>query len=48
LTISAIGRVAKQPELKFCAVNLEKVITASDPTQTLSGRLLRLSLPQHS
>jgi hypothetical protein len=24
LTISAIGRVAKQPELKFCAVNLEK------------------------
>jgi ferredoxin-nitrate reductase len=26
LTISAIGRVAKQPELKFCAVNLEKVV----------------------
>jgi ferredoxin-nitrate reductase len=25
LTIAAIGRVAKQPELKFCAVNLEKV-----------------------
>ena len=25
LTISATGRVAKQPELKFCAVNLEKV-----------------------
>jgi hypothetical protein len=25
LTISAIGRVAKQPELKFCAVNLEKI-----------------------
>ena len=25
LTISAIGRVAKQPELKFCAVNMEKV-----------------------
>lgn len=25
LTISAIGRLAKQPELKFCAVNLEKV-----------------------
>jgi ferredoxin-nitrate reductase len=24
LTISAIGRIAKQPELKFCAVNLEK------------------------
>jgi ferredoxin-nitrate reductase len=28
LTISAIGRVAKQPELKFCAVNLEKVPAA--------------------
>jgi hypothetical protein len=27
LTISAIGRVAKQPELKFCAVSLEKVPT---------------------
>jgi ferredoxin-nitrate reductase len=25
LTISAIGRVAKQPELKFCAVNIERV-----------------------
>jgi ferredoxin-nitrate reductase len=25
LTICAIGRVAKQPELKFCAVHLEKV-----------------------
>jgi len=25
LTISAIGRVAKQPELKFCAVSLERV-----------------------
>src|SRR5205814_8416750 len=25
LTISAIGRVAKQPELKFCAVSLEKI-----------------------
>ncbi len=25
LTISAIGRIAKQPELKFCAVSLEKV-----------------------
>jgi ferredoxin-nitrate reductase len=25
LTISAIGRVAKQPELKYCAVNIEKV-----------------------
>jgi len=28
LTISAIGRVAKQPELKFCAVNLEKIPAA--------------------
>jgi ferredoxin-nitrate reductase len=26
LTISAIGRVAKQPELKFCAVTIEKVL----------------------
>jgi ferredoxin-nitrate reductase len=26
LTISAIGRVAKQPELKFCAVLVEKVL----------------------
>jgi anaerobic selenocysteine-containing dehydrogenase len=25
LTISAIGRVAKQPELKYCAVNVEKI-----------------------
>ena len=25
LTISAIGRVAKQPELKFCAISLEKI-----------------------
>jgi ferredoxin-nitrate reductase len=25
LTISAIGRVAKQPELKYCAINLERV-----------------------
>jgi ferredoxin-nitrate reductase len=25
LTISAIGRVAKQPELKFCAIALEKI-----------------------
>ncbi|MCI0682654.1 MAG: nitrate reductase [Gemmataceae bacterium] len=32
LTISALGRVAKQPELKFCAVNLEKVAPASRST----------------
>jgi anaerobic selenocysteine-containing dehydrogenase len=25
LTISATGRIAKQPELKFCAVQLEKL-----------------------
>jgi ferredoxin-nitrate reductase len=31
LTISAIGRVAKQPELKFCAVNLEKVPAPREP-----------------
>jgi len=29
LTISAIGRVAKQPELKFCAINLEKVASGA-------------------
>lgn len=32
LTISAIGRVAKQPELKFCAVALEKVAAAKPET----------------
>jgi ferredoxin-nitrate reductase len=35
LTISAIGRVAKQPELKFCAVNLEKV-PAPPPARSVS------------
>jgi ferredoxin-nitrate reductase len=34
LTISATGRVAKQPELKFCAVNLEKVAVAPAPAVT--------------
>ncbi len=29
LTISAIGRIAKQPELKFCAVNVEKITPPS-------------------
>jgi anaerobic selenocysteine-containing dehydrogenase len=33
LTISAIGRVAKQPELKFCAVNLERVAAPVSPPQ---------------
>jgi ferredoxin-nitrate reductase len=28
LTISATGRIAKQPELKFCAVHLEKVVAS--------------------
>jgi sulfite reductase (NADPH) flavoprotein alpha-component len=36
LTISAIGRVAKQPELKFCAVALEKVPA---PQSESTGRL---------
>jgi ferredoxin-nitrate reductase len=31
LTISAIGRIAKQPELKFCAVSLEKVPVGKQP-----------------
>jgi ferredoxin-nitrate reductase len=31
LTISAIGRVAKQPELKFCAVALEKIPAPISP-----------------
>jgi ferredoxin-nitrate reductase len=38
LTISAIGRIAKQPELKFCAVNLEKVI--SEPRPRPGGPML--------
>lgn len=32
LTISAIGRVAKQPELKFCAVYVEKVRAPRRPS----------------
>jgi ferredoxin-nitrate reductase len=38
LTISAIGRVAKQPELKFCAVALEKVPAPVDSTGENGGR----------
>jgi len=34
LTISAIGRVAKQPELKFCAVNLEKVVVRTGSSRS--------------
>ena len=37
LTISAIGRVAKQPELKFCAVSLEKAIAAADVKEEFVG-----------
>ncbi len=39
LTISAIGRVAKQPELKFCAVNLEKVVVRTGSSR--SAELVR-------
>ncbi|HEY1377468.1 MAG TPA: nitrate reductase [Gemmataceae bacterium] len=42
LTIAATGRVAKQPELKFCAVALEKVATASPP-RARGGLLLSLA-----
>ena len=35
LTIAAIGRVAKQPELKFCAVSLEKVLQPKVPLAPL-------------
>ncbi len=37
LTISAIGRVAKQPELKYCAVHLEK-LPAPKPWNGTSNR----------
>jgi len=33
LTISAIGRVAKQPELKFCAVSVEKLAAPRNETR---------------
>ena len=38
LTISAIGRVAKQPELKFCAVSLEKVPQQKDALMAMQVR----------
>jgi ferredoxin-nitrate reductase len=42
LTISATGRIAKQPELKFCAVQLEKLPlpkeTLTTPTAALAAR----------
>jgi ferredoxin-nitrate reductase len=34
LTISATGRVAKQPELKYCAVALSKVPTATESNES--------------
>jgi ferredoxin-nitrate reductase len=37
LTISAIGRVAKQPELKFCAVSVEKVPLPVNAVKVGSG-----------
>ncbi len=37
LTISAIGRVAKQPELKFCAVAMEKVAAPAEATDEGDG-----------
>lgn len=43
LTISAIGRVAKQPELKFCAVNLEKVAVAKPHS---NGRVMELPMAE--
>jgi ferredoxin-nitrate reductase len=46
LTISAIGRVAKQPELKFCAINLERVAVEGNHNGTHNGTLgARLPLP---
>jgi ferredoxin-nitrate reductase len=45
LTISAIGRVAKQPELKFCAINLERVTQQPNHNGSSNGTLaLRLPL----
>ncbi len=45
LTISAIGRVAKQPELKFCAVNLEKVVVEAPVERNGSAHGYRTALP---
>jgi ferredoxin-nitrate reductase len=41
LTISAIGRVAKQPELKFCAVSVEPVTAAIASVPTASSTIVR-------
>jgi anaerobic selenocysteine-containing dehydrogenase len=37
LTISAIGRVAKQPELKYCAVHVEKSMATDSTTVHSNG-----------
>ena len=41
LTISAIGRVAKQPELKYCAVHLEKVPAAKAIEEPVAAPIRR-------
>jgi ferredoxin-nitrate reductase len=41
LTISATGRVAKQPELKFCAVQLELAPVPQDAPQPARAQVLR-------
>ncbi len=43
LTISAIGRIAKQPELKFCAVSLEKVPQAKENVNSDADRLSQIA-----
>jgi ferredoxin-nitrate reductase len=43
LTISAIGRIAKQPELKFCAVSLEKVSRPAQEFPMARGHELSLA-----
>jgi ferredoxin-nitrate reductase len=48
LTISAIGRVAKQPELKYCAVAVEKVAPARSPTDNNALAQFDLAAPQTS
>lgn len=40
LTISAIGRVAKQPELKFCAISVERV-QGMTPSRSVPSLALR-------
>jgi ferredoxin-nitrate reductase len=45
LTISAIGRVAKQPELKFCAVNLEKAFAARSAWSANEHEVMASSSP---